>query len=165
VGSSEQRVIWLRLVQGSVSVETSCGRQGYRIRLWGRGADFIVLSDALILKIVVRQTVLLGKFYFCCFHMLGTRICCWRAWSAKCACFCELWCYTDGDCVCYCCIPSTSRAVSKDFEISLWSNAHISSNPSLFIVVLGCRLAPWTPTAKVTAWSLPEVNIIHRVTG
>jgi hypothetical protein len=120
----------------------SCNRQGHRSGLWGHWADFVVLGDALIMKIVVRQTVLFGKFYLCYFHLVSTRICCQRAWSAKSACFCERWCYTDGDCVYFCCcIQSSSRAMSRDLGISLWSNAQISSNPSLFIVVLGCRLA------------------------
>jgi hypothetical protein len=65
-----------------------------------------------------------------------------------------------------CCIPSPSRAVGSDFGIILWSNVQSSSSrPSPFIFALGCRLAPRGPTAKVTACSLPEVSIIHRVTG
>ena len=64
-----------------------------------------------------------------------------------------------------CCIPGPRRAVSRDFGIILWSNVQSSNMLSPFIVVLGCRLALRPPTTKVTAFSLPEVNIIHRVTG
>ena len=61
-----------------------CDRQGQKIGLGGHGADFVVLSDALIMKISVRQTVLLSKFYFCFFHMMSTRTAASRLISEKC---------------------------------------------------------------------------------
>jgi len=53
-----------------------CDRQGQKIGLGGHGADFVVLSDALIMKIAVRQTVLLSKFYFCFFPHDEHQNCC-----------------------------------------------------------------------------------------
>ena len=57
-------------------------------------------------------------------------------------------------CVKFCCIPSTSRAVSRDCGISLWSDGQSSRIPSRSIVVLGRTLRPRAPTAKVTAYPL-----------
>jgi len=47
--------------------------------------------------------------------------------------------------------PEPQPSCDTDCGISLWSNAQSSGIASRFTVVLGCRLAPRAPTAKVTA--------------
>jgi len=134
----------------------------------GKGTELVCEVMGQILLYSVKSWKLLSDRPFCLasfIFVVSTR---WTPESAasapnqrKVLVFCELFCYTDGACVCFCCcISSPSRAVSRDFGISLWSNAQISSNPSPFIVVLGCRIAPELQQRKLQRYSVSDIKVM-----